>query len=140
KNGPAVWSPRAQCDKKAYQFRQKWVCEKQLNLDVRLGQTTKVLHRNGEAYGVLTNGDVQFNGRTIILTTGTFLRGLMHTGDKQESGGRSGEAAAGHLSSSLTEIGLQLGRLKTGTPPRLMRRSIDFSKTQAQWGDDPQPN
>lgn len=139
KKGPAVWAPRAQCDKKAYQFRMKWVCERQPNLDLRQAQCSKVLHRDGQAYGVETNMDVQYHGRTIILTTGTFLNGLIHIGQNHQSGGRSGEPAATGLSASLNEIGLELGRLKTGTPPRVLRRSINFDKTDIQPGDDPPP-
>jgi tRNA uridine 5-carboxymethylaminomethyl modification enzyme len=139
KKGPAVWAPRAQCDKKAYQFRLKWICETTPNLDVKQGQSSKILHKNGMAFGVETVLEVQYLGQTIVITTGTFLRGLMHIGSNQQSGGRAGDAAAMNLSSSLKEIGLELGRLKTGTPPRLLRRSIDFSKTEAQFGDDPVP-
>jgi tRNA uridine 5-carboxymethylaminomethyl modification enzyme len=139
KKGPAVWAPRAQCDKKAYQFRLKWVCEREPNLDVKQGQTSKILHRDGRAYGVETTLEVQYHGKTVIVTTGTFLRGLMHIGSNQQSGGRAGESAAMSLSGSLKELGLELGRLKTGTPPRLLRRSIDFSKTDIQPGDEPAP-
>jgi tRNA uridine 5-carboxymethylaminomethyl modification enzyme len=137
KKGPAVWAPRAQCDKKAYQFRLKWICERQPHLDVRQGQTAKILLKGGEAYGIETTLDVQYLGRTIVVTTGTFLRGLMHIGRNQQSGGRAGESAAMGLSASLIDLGLELGRLKTGTPPRLLRRSIDFSKTEVQPGDTP---
>jgi len=139
KKGPAVWAPRAQCDKKAYQFRLKWVCEREPNLDVKQGQTSKILHKGGQAYGVETTLEVHYHGKTVIVTTGTFLRGLMHIGQNQQSGGRAGEPAASTLSSSLKELGLELGRLKTGTPPRLLRRSIDFSKTEVQPGDEPIP-
>jgi tRNA uridine 5-carboxymethylaminomethyl modification enzyme len=139
KKGPAVWAPRAQCDKKAYQFRMKWVCEREPNLDLRQAQCSKLLHRDGEVYGVETTLEVQYHGKTIIVTTGTFLKGLIHIGSNQQAGGRSGEVASIGLSGSLLEIGLELGRLKTGTPPRLLRRSIDFSKTEVQPGDDPIP-
>ena len=139
KKGPAVWSPRAQCDKKAYQFRLKWICESEPNLDVKQGQSSKILHKDGQAFGVETNLDVQYHGQTVVITTGTFLRGLMHIGSNQQSGGRAGDSAAMNLSNSLKEIGLELARLKTGTPPRLLRRSIDFSKTEAQYGDEPVP-
>ena len=139
KKGPAVWAPRAQCDKKAYQFRLKWVCERERNLDVKQGQTSKILHRDGQAIGVETTLEVQYHGKTVVVTTGTFLRGLMHIGSNQQSGGRAGESAAMSLSGSLKELGLELGRLKTGTPPRLLRRSIDFSKTAIQPGDEPVP-
>ena len=122
---------------KAYQFRLKWICEREPNLDVKQGQSSTILHKNSIAYGVQTTLDVQYHGKTVIVTTGTFLRGLMHIGSNQQSGGRAGEAAAIGLSSSLSELGLELGRLKTGTPPRLLRRSIDFSKTEPQSGDNP---
>src|SRR4051812_8754278 len=139
KKGPAVWAPRAQCDKKAYQFRLKWICEREPNLDLRQGQTTRILHKDGKATGVETTMEVQYMGNTVIITTGTFLRGLMHIGSNQQSGGRSGEAAAMGLSGSLAELDLELGRLKTGTPTRLLKRSIDFSKTEVQPGNDPVP-
>ncbi len=136
-NGPSVWAPRAQCDKKAYQFRLKWICESEPNLDVKQGQSSKILHKSGVAYGIETTLQVQYIGHTVIITTGTFLRGLMHIGTNQQSGGRSGDAAAMSLSESLKELGLELGRLKTGTPPRLLRKSINFSKMEAQPGDEP---
>jgi len=139
KKGPAVWAPRAQCDKKAYQFRLKWVCERELNLDVKQGQTSRILHKDGRIFGVETTLEVQYHSKTVVVTTGTFLRGLMHIGSNQQSGGRAGESAAMSLSGSLKELGLELGRLKTGTPPRLLRRSIDFSKTELQPGDEPVP-
>jgi len=139
KKGPAVWAPRAQCDKKAYQFRMKWICESELNLDVKQGQSSKILHKDGLAFGIETTMEVQYLSTSVIITTGTFLRGLMHIGLNQQSGGRAGDSAAMSLSSSLKELGLELGRLKTGTPPRLLRRSIDFSKTEVQPGDDPIP-
>ena len=139
KRGPSVWAPRAQADKKAYQFRLKWVCEKQPRLDIKQGQSAKLLHRDGVVTGVETTLEVQYLGKTVVITTGTFLRGLMHIGANQQSGGRAGEAAAQGLSASLVELGLELGRLKTGTPPRLLRRSIDFTKTDVQPGDEPVP-
>jgi tRNA uridine 5-carboxymethylaminomethyl modification enzyme len=139
KKGPAVWAPRAQCDKKAYQFRLKWVCESEPNLDVKQGQSAKILHRDGFAVGIETTLEVQYYGKAVIITTGTFLRGLMHIGSNQQSGGRAGDSAAMSLSGSLKEVGLELGRLKTGTPPRLLRRSIDFSKMEPQYGDEPVP-
>jgi len=139
KKGPAVWAPRAQCDKKAYQFRLKWICEREPNLDLRQGQCLRLLHRDRQVYGIETTLQVQYHSKTVVVTTGTFLKGLMHIGLTQHSGGRAGEAAATGLSASLNELGLELGRLKTGTPPRLLRRSIDFSKTEIQPGDEPVP-
>src|ERR1051325_9660470 len=139
KKGPSVWAPRAQCDKKAYQFRLKWLCEQQTNLDCKQAQISKLLMKEGQVSGIETTLEVQFHGSAVIITTGTFLRGLMHVGNNQQSGGRAGEAAVSGLSGSLKEAGLELGRLKTGTPPRLVRRSIDFSKTEIQHGDEPVP-
>ena len=139
KKGPAVWAPRAQCDKKAYQFRLKWICESEPNLDVKQGQSAKILHKDGVALGIETTLEVQYLATTVVITTGTFLRGLMHIGANQQSGGRAGDAAAMSLSGSLKKLGLELGRLKTGTPPRLLRRSIDFSKMETQGGDEPTP-
>ena len=139
KKGPAVWAPRAQCDKKAYQFRLKWICERESNLDLRQGQCFRLLHNDGEVYGLETTLEVQYQAKTVVVTTGTFLKGLMHIGLNQQSGGRAGEAATPGLSGSLIELGLELSRLKTGTPPRLLRRSIDFSKTEIQPGEEPVP-
>jgi tRNA uridine 5-carboxymethylaminomethyl modification enzyme len=136
RKGPSVWAPRAQCDKKAYQFRLKWVCERQPRLDCKQGQTTRLVTEDGVMCGVETSLDVRFLGKAVVVTTGTFLRGLMHVGSNQQSGGRAGEAAAMGLSGSLAELGLELGRLKTGTPPRLVRQSIDFTKCEVQPGDE----
>jgi tRNA uridine 5-carboxymethylaminomethyl modification enzyme len=139
KKGPAVWAPRAQCDKKGYQFRMKWVCEREPMLDVKQGHTTEILFAGGQVNGVRTSLGVEFHGQSVVITTGTFLKGLMHIGGGQEVGGRSGEPASTGISGSLRTIGLELGRLKTGTPPRLLRNSIDFSRTEVQEGDDPVP-
>ena len=139
RKGPAVWAPRAQCDKKAYQFRMKLVCERQPNLDVKQGQASRILYKSETVYGVETAVGVQYHASAVVVTTGTFLRGLIHVGASQQSGGRSGESASLGLSGSLEEAGIKLGRLKTGTPPRLSRRSIDFSRMEIQPGDDPVP-
>jgi len=137
--GPAVWAPRAQCDKKAYQFRMKWVCERQANLDIKQGSTVALLTNKGEVNGVLTSMGVQFHSKTVVVTTGTFMQGLLHVGDRNEKGGRSGEAAVGGLSAALSGIGLKLGRFKTGTPPRILRKSIYFDGLEEQRGDEPPP-
>ena len=139
KKGPSVWAPRAQCDKKAYQFRLKWICERQANLDVKQGQSHQNPATGWAGFWGGNQLEIQYHGTTVVITTGTFLRGLMHIGQNQQSGGRAGEASAMSFSGSLKELGLELGRLKTGTPPRLLRRSIDFSKTEVQPGDDPVP-
>jgi len=139
RKGPSVWAPRAQCDKKAYQFRLKWTCERQPHLDIKQGQTVRLVVEDQAVVGVETALEVQFRAKAVVVTTGTFLRGLMHVGANQQSGGRAGEAAAVGLSASLAELGLELGRLKTGTPPRLVRQSIDFTKCEVQPGDEPVP-
>lgn len=139
KKGPSVWAPRAQCDKKAYQFRLKAVCEQQPHLDCKQAQAARLMVENDTVVGVETTLEVRFLAQCVIVTTGTFLRGLMHVGANRQAGGRAGEAASMGLSDSLRACGFELGRLKTGTPPRLNRRSIDFSKTERQPGDEPIP-
>lgn len=134
--GLAVQSPRAQCDKKAYQFRLKHTLELQPNLQVFQATVTGLIYAHGKAVGCRTNLDIDFAGHTIIVTTGTFLRGLMHIGQNKNEGGRLGDFSAKTLSASLEEAGIELRRLKTGTPPRLLGRSIDFSKMQEQKGDE----
>ncbi len=135
KRGPAVRAPRAQCDKKAYQFRMKWICERQPNLDICQGQVSQLIHQSGKVIGVKTTMDVRYESVTVVITTGTFLKGLMHVGGNKQKGGRAGENSVGGFSDSLRSVGLELGRLKTGTPPRLLKRSIDFEKTEKQPGD-----
>jgi tRNA uridine 5-carboxymethylaminomethyl modification enzyme len=133
--GPAVQSPRAQCDKKAYQFRLKHTLELQENLQLFQATVTGLMMQDGRVTGCRTNIDVEFAARTVIITTGTFLRGLMHIGQNKNEGGRLGDFSARTLSASLVEAGIELSRLKTGTPARLLGRSIDFSKLAEQKGD-----
>ncbi len=139
KKGPSVRAPRAQCDKKAYQFRLKWVCERQINLDVKQGMIEEMIVQDDRVVGVSTKMGVRFSGQTVVVTTGTFLRGLIHIGEAKMEAGRAGEPAAYSLSNSLKRLGFELARLKTGTPPRLNRRSIDFTKMDTQPGDEPVP-
>ena len=133
--GMAVQSPRAQCDKKAYQFRMKQVLEAQPGLQLFQAQVTGLLYEAGRVVGCRTNLDIEFRGRTMVLTTGTFLKGLMHIGRNKNEGGRLGDFSARTLSDSLREGGIELGRLKTGTPARVLGRSLDFSRMQEQPGD-----
>lgn len=135
--GPAVQSPRAQCDKKLYQFSMKHVIEREPNLDLKQGETVRVLVEHGRAMGVATRTGTVYRGQAVILTTGTFLRGLMHLGLTQHAGGRAGDSAAQLLSDPLRELGFELGRLKTGTPPRLNGRTIDYDACELQPGDTP---
>ncbi|MFA5264383.1 MAG: tRNA uridine-5-carboxymethylaminomethyl(34) synthesis enzyme MnmG [Opitutaceae bacterium] len=133
--GPAVQSPRAQCDKKAYQFRLKHTLELQPNLQLFQATVTGLVYENGKIMGCRTNLDIEFRSQATVVTTGTFLRGLMHIGQNKNEGGRLGDFSARTLSESFREAGIELKRLKTGTPPRLLGRSIDFSKMDAQPGD-----
>jgi tRNA uridine 5-carboxymethylaminomethyl modification enzyme len=133
--GPAVQSPRAQCDKKAYQFRMKHTLELQPCLTLFQATVTGLIYENGKVVGCRTNLDVEFKGRCVVITTGTFLRGLMHIGQNKNEGGRLGDFSSKTLSASLMEIGIELRRLKTGTPPRLLGRSIDFTRMEEQKGD-----
>ena len=133
--GPAVQSPRAQCDKKAYQFRLKHTLELQPNLTLFQATVTGLIHDKGSIVGCRTNLDIDFKGRAVIVTTGTFLRGLMHIGQNKNEGGRLGDFSSKTLSASLMEMGVELRRLKTGTPPRILGRSINFGKMQEQKGD-----
>lgn len=133
--GPAVQSPRAQCDKKAYQFRLKHTLELQPNLSIFQATVTGLIFAGDLVTGVRTNLDLDFHGKTVVVTTGTFLRGLMHIGQNKNEGGRMGDFSAKTLSASFLEAGIELQRLKTGTPPRLLGRSLNFSKMQEQRGD-----
>ena len=133
--GPAVQSPRAQCDKKAYQFRLKHTLELQPNLQVFQATVTGLIYQNGRVVGCRTSLDIDFMGQAVVITTGTFLRGLMHVGQNKNEGGRLGDFSAKTLSSSLLEVGIELQRLKTGTPPRILGRSINFNGLQEQKGD-----
>jgi tRNA uridine 5-carboxymethylaminomethyl modification enzyme len=137
KKGPAVRSSRAQADKKAYQFRMKHVLEAQENLDVKQGLVDGLLVEGKKLKGVVTHTGIAYVGRTVILTTGTFLKGLIHIGDMSYSSGRAGEPSAENLSDSLRELGFEIGRLKTGTPQRVDAGTVDFSSLIIQPGDEP---
>ncbi len=138
--GPAMHSPRAQADKKAYQFTMKQRVEEQANLTLRQELVESIEVEDGKVTGVRVCGDAVYRTRAVVLTTGTFLQAVMHTGEAQTSGGRAGEGTAGTLSKGLSRLGFRLERFKTGTPPRLNGRTIDFSAVELQPGDDkPQP-
>jgi tRNA uridine 5-carboxymethylaminomethyl modification enzyme len=133
--GPAMHSPRAQCDKKAYQFLAKLVVERQENLSLRQEMAESIVVEGDRVAGVRCRGGVCYHARAVIVTTGTFLQALMHTGEVKTPGGRGGDAAAVGLSESLRSLGFELERFKTGTPPRLNGRTIDFARTEPQPGD-----
>lgn len=135
--GPAMHSPRAQADKKAYQFEMKRRVEEQENLTLRQEMIEGIQIENGRVRGVTTRGDSLYRTRAVVITTGTFLQAILHMGEAKTTGGRAGEGAAANLSQSLANGGFQLERFKTGTPPRLNGRTIDFSRLEIQPGDDP---
>ncbi len=134
--GPAVWSPRCQSDKVAYQFEMKYLLENVPNLYIKQGTTQDLLIDNNTIKGVTTLEGIAYHAQSVILSAGTFMRGLMHIGDINFAGGRAGDKPSVGLSKSLESAGFTLSRLKTGTPPRVHARSIDFSKLEEQPGDD----
>ena len=138
--GPAVRSSRAQADKQLYRLRMKQILESAFGLDVKQAMVDGILAEGGRAVGVETNLGVRFRGKTVVLCTGTFLKGLVHIGQVNFPAGRAGEFPAMELSDSLRSLGFSVGRLKTGTTPRLDAKTIDFSRTIRQDGDaDPVP-
>ena len=136
--GPSVRSPRAQCDKKAYQFRAKAVLERQANLDLKQGNVVRLTVGADGVTGVETNLGWQIRARAVVITTGTFMRGLLHVGLQNQAGGRMGDSVS-TLSDHLKELGFEVGRFKTGTPCRLHGKTIDFGQCQRQDGDLPRP-
>ncbi len=136
--GPSVRAPRAQCDKKAYQFRMKRELEAMPGVEIHQANVADLLVENEQVIGVSTSLGMEICGKSVILSAGTFMGGLMHVGLKNEKGGRMGDATS-HISESLKRLGFQVERFKTGTPCRLNARSIDFSKCERQDGDTPVP-
>lgn len=138
RKGASVRAPRVQCDKKAYQFRLKAILEAAQNLDVKQATVSRVIEEAGSVSGVETDMGVAIGARSVVITSGTFLRGLLHVGENSKPGGRMADGSSG-LSANLQEMGFQVGRFKTGTPCRLNGRSIDFTRCSIQLGDDPPP-
>ena len=136
--GPSVRAPRAQCDKKAYQFRMKAILETEDNLDLKQATVSSVLVGNRTVRGVGTDLGIKIMARSVVITSGTFLRGLLHIGENTKPGGRMADASSA-LSEDLRQLGFTVGRFKTGTPCRLNGRSIDFSQCHVQLGDEPPP-
>src|SRR6266487_4531311 len=136
RKGPSVRAPRVQCDKKAYQFRMKAILEEAQNLDVKQGTVSRVIDEAGVVVGVETDMGVAIGARAVVITSGTFLRGLLHVGENSRPGGRMADASS-NLSANLQEMGFRVGRFKTGTPCRLNGRSIDFKRCSIQLGDGP---
>jgi tRNA uridine 5-carboxymethylaminomethyl modification enzyme len=139
KKGPSVQSPRAQCDKKAYQFRMKWLIENQPNLDMHQGNAAEILVENDAVIGIRTSLGMIYRASAIIISSGTFMRGLLHVGLQNQAGGRMGDSIS-TLSDSLLHLGFEVKRFKTGTPCRINSRSIDFCKCEVQPGDTPPPH
>jgi tRNA uridine 5-carboxymethylaminomethyl modification enzyme len=135
--GPAVWSPRAQCDRMLYAQRVREACEAEKHLDLRQGMGIGLVVKDGKVAGVETDTGGLIPAKAVILTAGTFLNGIIHVGEVQYRAGRAGEFAATGMTESLIAIGFRSGRLKTGTPPRIDGKSVDFSKTEVQPGDEP---
>lgn len=137
--GPAVWSLRAQADRTLYKLNMRMALEDVQNLDIKQATVDRLLVEGGVIKGVLTSLGIFYGAKAVIVTTGTFLKGLIHIGLDNFEAGRAGEFPSKGLSDSLRQLGFRMGRLKTGTPPRLDARTIDFSKTTPQWGDEPPP-
>jgi len=137
KKGPAVWSSRAQADMELYRLGMKSILEKTENLFIKQAKVTEILVEDGVVKGVKTSIEEVFRGKTVILTTGTFLRGLIHIGLTNFPAGRMGDSPSNSLSRSLEGLGFKIGRFKTGTTPRLDGRTIDFEGLDIQYGDDP---
>ena len=137
RKGPAVRASRAQADKQLYRLRMKRILESQENLLLKQGEVTGLYLEGGDLRGVDTRAGIRFLGKTVVLTTGTFMRGLIHIGLTNYPGGRAGDLPSVGLSDQLVQLGFRVGRLKTGTPARLDSRTIDFSKLEPQYGDTP---
>ena len=136
--GPSVRAPRAQCDKKAYQFRMKHLLESSVGIDLHQGNAGGLVLKDSRIAGIQTTLQFQLNAKTVILSAGTFMRGLMHVGTRNEKGGRMGDPIS-TISDSLRNLGFDVERFKTGTPCRLNGRSIDLSQCERQEGDNPPP-
>ena len=133
--GPAMWSPRAQCDRTVFTIEWRKILESIDNLEFWQDKVTRLIIEDGKVRGVETTMGIEFRSKTVILTAGTFINGLMHVGAVKMKGGRMGEAPAYGLSEQLREYGFEVGRMKTGTPARIDGRSIDFNKLLEQPGD-----
>ena len=136
--GPSVRAPRAQCDKKAYQFRMKAILEDLPNLSLKQANITRLIIEGDKVTGVETNIGLRFMGNSVVITTGTFMRGLLHVGMQTQPGGRMGDTIS-TLSDHLKELGFEVGRFKTGTPCRLLAKSIDFGECERQDGEQCPP-
>ena len=139
RKGPAVRATRAQADRILYKAAIRHMLENQPNLTLFQQAADDLIVENDQVVGVVTQTGIRFNAKTVVLTTGTFLGGVIHIGMQNHAGGRAGDAPANALAKRLRELPFNVGRLKTGTPPRIDARTVDFSAMQQQWGDDPTP-
>lgn len=135
--GPAMWSPRAQSDRMQFALKWRQMLEAHPNVDFWQEMVNGLVVKDGRVQGVRTGMGLEIPGRAVVLTNGTFLNGIIHIGEKQFGGGRAGESAARGITEQLVELGFEAGRMKTGTPPRIDGRTIDYSRTEVQPGDEP---
>lgn len=134
--GPAMWSPRTQNDRMRFAEEWRLQLESLRNLDMWQDTVKEVIVKNGRAYGVITSMGIEIESDAVVLTNGTFLNGVIHIGDKKFGGGRTGEKAATGLTEQLVSLGFESGRMKTGTPPRIDGRSLNYALMEEQWGDE----
>ncbi|HUH34177.1 MAG TPA: tRNA uridine-5-carboxymethylaminomethyl(34) synthesis enzyme MnmG, partial [Daejeonella sp.] len=134
--GPAMWSPRAQNDRMRFAEEWRLMLEQTPNVDFWQDTVTSLIIKDGKACGVKTSLGIEIASKAVVLTNGTFLNGVIHIGEKRFGGGRTGEKSATGLTEQLVELGFEAGRMKTGTPPRVDGRSLDYSKMEEQWGDE----
>ncbi|ATP58332.1 tRNA uridine-5-carboxymethylaminomethyl(34) synthesis enzyme MnmG [Pedobacter ginsengisoli] len=134
--GPAMWSPRTQNDRKRFAEEWRLALERTPNVDFWQDMVSSLLIKNNTVVGVKTSLGVEIKGKSVVLTNGTFLNGVIHVGEKKFGGGRTGEKAATGITEQLTELGFEAGRMKTGTPPRIDGRSLNYSVMEEQWGDE----
>src|SRR5690606_25054165 len=134
--GPAMWSPRSQYDRMRFAEEWRLALEANPNVDFWQEMITGIIVKGKKVSGIKTGMGIQIEAKSVVLTNGTFLNGVIHIGDKQLGGGRTGEPAAKGITAQLVELGFEAGRMKTGTPPRVDGRSLDYSKMEIQYGDE----
>ncbi|RZK20172.1 MAG: tRNA uridine-5-carboxymethylaminomethyl(34) synthesis enzyme MnmG, partial [Flavobacterium sp.] len=134
--GPAMWSPRAQIDRMRFAEEWRLALERTPNVDMWQDSVVGLLVKDNTVYGVKTSLGMEIESTAVVLTNGTFLNGVMHIGEKKFGGGRTAERASTGITEQLVELGMEAGRMKTGTPPRVDGRSLDYTKMEEQWGDE----
>src|SRR5690606_16711549 len=134
--GPAMWSPRAQSDRMLFALKWREMLEKTQNVDFYQDMVVNIMIKDGRAAGVITSMGHTIHSKAVVITSGTFLNGVIHIGEKQMGGGRAGERAAKGITEQLVSLGFESARLKTGTPPRVDGRSLNYSKMEIQEGDE----